>query len=185
MDSNRLLFSNLGIDINKRYVLAYLSYPDSGKALQDGEIAGMSTPTRAPAEHIRATLAAAGGDIQILAFTDEQLAEVDAGLGLWTSYSIPAGTYPGQDSDIQTAAKSNFLAAHASVDEDVVYELTKTIFENLDDLRSATRLTRETSLDEASLAAFCRQYRRHCGAWENRQSARQPSAGLASQTAGL
>ena len=85
----------------------------------------------------------------MLEFTDEQIAKADGGLGLWTPYVIPAATYPGQEGDIQTVAKSNLLVARADVSDEVVYQVTKAMFENLDFLRNIHDAMYETSLDRA------------------------------------
>ena len=37
--------------------------------------------------------AAVGDEVQLLNFTDEQIARANGGLDLWTPYVIPAGTY--------------------------------------------------------------------------------------------
>ena len=149
IESNRLLLSHLGIDVDSAFDLAYLNYQQSSEALRRGEIKAMSTPIRPPAQHVEGVLANSGGRHTLLAFTDEQIAEADGGLGLWTPYVIPAATYPGQDDDIQTVAKSNLLVARADVDDEVVYQVTKAMFENLDFLRNIHDAMYETSLDRA------------------------------------
>ncbi len=50
---------------------------------------------------------------------------------------IPAKTYEGQDKDIPTAAIKNFLVTHEDVPSDVVYKMTKSMFENLDAMTAA------------------------------------------------
>lgn len=50
---------------------------------------------------------------------------------------IPAGTYDGQAEDVETAAVGNFLVTHDGVPEDTVYQMTKLLFENLDQLTAA------------------------------------------------
>lgn len=149
IDSNRLLLSHLGIDVDSAFNLTHLNYRQSAEALRRGEIKGMSTPIRPPAPHIENVLANAGGQHTLLEFTDEQIAKADGGLGLWTPYVIPAATYPGQEQDIQTVAKSNLLVARADVDDEVVYQVTKAMFENLDFLRNIHDAMYETSLDRA------------------------------------
>jgi uncharacterized protein len=44
--------------------------------------------------------------------------------------TIPAGTYRGQDEDVQTVASATTIIARADLDEDLVYELTRTLVEN-------------------------------------------------------
>jgi TRAP transporter TAXI family solute receptor len=51
--------------------------------------------------------------------------------------TIPAGTYEGQDADVATASVTNYLVTHADVPDDLVYAMTKAIFEHLDALAAA------------------------------------------------
>ncbi len=50
---------------------------------------------------------------------------------------IPAGTYDGQSTDVETAAVGNFLITHDGVSEETAYQMTKLLFENLDKLTAA------------------------------------------------
>ncbi len=50
---------------------------------------------------------------------------------------IPANTYTGQTADVPTAAIKNFLVSHEGVPADVVYLMTKSMFENLDTMVAA------------------------------------------------
>jgi len=74
---------------------------------------------------------------------------MDAGRGLWVPYTIAAGTYPEQGKDIQTIAQPNFLAVNADVDEEHVYELTKSIYENLPFLQGIHKATMAMAIDKA------------------------------------
>jgi len=64
--------------------------------------------------------------------------------------TIPAGTYEGQDADIATAAVTNYLVTHSDVTEDVVYAMTKALFENLDDMAAAHAAAKDISLENAA-----------------------------------
>lgn len=64
--------------------------------------------------------------------------------------TIPAGTYQGQDTDVPTVAVGNYLVTSADVSEEVVYQMTKLIFENLDALKAAHSVGAGISLDEAA-----------------------------------
>ena len=74
---------------------------------------------------------------------------MDAGRELWTAYTIAAGTYPGQDEDVETIAQPNFLAVNASVDENHVYLLTKAMYENLPFLQAIHPATNAMSVEDA------------------------------------
>ena len=51
--------------------------------------------------------------------------------------TIPAGTYEGQTEDVATAAVGNFLVTHDGVSDETAYQMTKLLFENLDQLAAA------------------------------------------------
>lgn len=50
---------------------------------------------------------------------------------------IPANTYAGQTTDIATAAIPNFLVTHSGVSNELAYQMTKSMYENLDSLYAA------------------------------------------------
>ena len=60
IESNRLLLSHLGIDVDSAFNLAYLNYQQSSDALSRGEIKAMSTPIRPPAPHVQNVARAVG-----------------------------------------------------------------------------------------------------------------------------
>ena len=147
--SNETLLGNLGIDINKDYELVYVGYGPSADALQNGQISAMGTPAGVPTGAVTRAMASMGDKVQLLNFTDEQAKQADGGLNLWTTYVIPAGTYPGQNADVTTIAQPNFLAARADLDEEAVYLITKTIYENLPFLNAIHKATSVMSIDKA------------------------------------
>ena len=70
-------------------------------------------------------------------------------MDLWTEYLIPGGTYPGLDKDVTTIAQPNFLATTADLPEEDVYEITKTMYENLAFLQAIHPATKAMALEKA------------------------------------
>ena len=91
----------------------------------------MNIPGGPPVSAVTQAFATLGKDITVLSFTKEQLAAVNSIYQLWHPYLITAGTYPGQDRPIATIAQPNFLAVHSDVEDEVVYLIVKTIYQNL------------------------------------------------------
>src|SRR6056297_458695 len=149
LGSNKTLLSGLGVDIEQDYNLTYGGYGPSADALQNGQISGMSTPAGAPVSAVTRAFATMGDDIVVLDFTDEQMVQADSGMELWTRYVIPAETYPNQTRDINTIAQPNFLAVRADLDEEAVYHITKTIYENLPFLGAIHGATKVMALEKA------------------------------------
>ena len=63
---------------------------------------------------------------------------------------IPAGTYDGQDEDVPTVGITNILVSHDKVDEEVAYQMTKLIFDNLDALGNAHAAAKAIKLESAA-----------------------------------
>ncbi|MBX3529567.1 MAG: TAXI family TRAP transporter solute-binding subunit [Rhizobiaceae bacterium] len=65
-------------------------------------------------------------------------AEIATKLGApFIAATIPAGTYQGQAGDVPTVAITNILVTHSDISDDMAYEMTKQLFENLDDMVAA------------------------------------------------
>ena len=149
--SGRTILSGNGIDADAVFEVVYQGYGPSADALQNGTIQGMNTPAGVPVSAVTRAAAALGDEMRILNFTDAQMdaANAEAGLDLWSRYVISADTYPGQTLEITTIAQPNFLAVREDVDDEAVYQITKTIYENLDFLRAIHKATSAMSLDKA------------------------------------
>lgn len=76
--------------------------------------------------------------------------DVAASLGApYVASTIPAGTYEGQTEDVPTVAVVNFLVTHEDVSDEVAYQMTKLLFENLDTLKAAHSAAAGISIEEA------------------------------------
>ena len=147
--SNATILSGFGVDIENDYELVFAGYGPSAEALQNGQVKGIGTPAGVPVGAVSQLMAAAGDSVTLLSFTEEQMATADGDRGLWTPYTIPAGTYPGQDADAQTIAQPNFLATRADLPDDHVYEITKAMYENLPFLQAIHPATKAMSIEAA------------------------------------
>ncbi|MGB0747477.1 MAG: TAXI family TRAP transporter solute-binding subunit [Magnetospiraceae bacterium] len=147
--SNATILANLGVDIEKDYELVYVGYGPSADAMQNGQIVGMGTPAGVPTGAVTRAHAAMGDNVKLLGFTPEQAQKADGGLNLWTPFKIAANTYPGQAEDVMTIAQPNFLAVRDDVDEEAVYLITKTLYENLSFLNAIHGATKAMSLESA------------------------------------
>lgn len=146
--SGRQIMKGVNVD-PESFNLAYLGYSGSADALQNGTVDGMNTPAGVPVGAVTQAFAALGNEIKILSFTDEQIKQVNGNYQLWTKYEIPANTYPGLDKSITTIAQPNFLAVRDDISEEDVYQLTKSMYENLAFLQGIHQATKVMALEKA------------------------------------
>jgi uncharacterized protein len=143
-----------GTELNTRAILtaAGLSYKDLGKVeyLPFAESVDLMKNRQ-----LGATLQSAGlgvSSIRDLAASNEIVvvavpkATVDKIGPPFVSVDIPANTYKGQDKAVPTAAVINYLVTHSGVSDDLAYQMTKLVFENLPDLVSAHSAAKEITL---------------------------------------
>jgi TRAP transporter TAXI family solute receptor len=67
----------------------------------------------------------------------------------YVKVTIPANTYQGQTEAVQTAAVVNYLVTHSGVKDELVYEMTKALYESLPDLVAAHAAARDIKLESA------------------------------------
>lgn len=149
LGSNKVLMAGLGLDIETDFTLVYSGYGPTTDAMANGQALGAGIPSGPPTGAITKLMAANEGKFSILNVTADQLAMMDGGRNLWVPYTIAAGTYPGQAADISTIAQPNFLAVNDSVDEEHVYLLTKTMYENLGFLQAIHPATKAMAVEKA------------------------------------
>ncbi len=79
-------------------------------------------------------------------------ADVVAKIGdpAYQASSLPAKTYTGQDAAVPTVAISNILVTHSKVPEATAYEMTKQLYDNIDQLGNAHNAAKSIVLADAT-----------------------------------
>lgn len=130
-----------------------LSFGDSTSYIQDGTLDAAfvtaGTPTSAVSE-----LAATKG-VRIVNIADDKIAALIEKYPYYAEQTIEGGTYTGFDETVKTVAVKAQLVVRSDLAEDMVYRLTKSLFENLDELSSvhqkAAEIQPESALEGVSL----------------------------------
>lgn len=147
-----------GTEINARAILkaAGLSYADFAKVefLPFGESVELMKNRQ-----IDVTLQSAGLGVAALRDLSSAVkvnfvpvpADVVAKVGdaAYRTAAIPANTYEGQGADVPTVSINNLLVTHAKVSDEVAYQMTKGIFENLERLGNSHSAGRQIRLEGA------------------------------------
>jgi TRAP transporter TAXI family solute receptor len=148
--STTVIFEALDVAPNEDFTPARLGYSPSAQAMMDGRIAGASLAAGPPVGAVTQVFAQMGAsNVAILNITKDQLEGIRRIYPVWTRYVIAAGTYPGQTEDVASASQPNFLGCRSDLPEDVVYLITKTLYENLPYLQNIHKATLDMRLDRA------------------------------------
>jgi TRAP transporter TAXI family solute receptor len=148
--SGRALLEKLGFDPDRDFSLAHLGYGPSADALQDRRIDAFFLSAGVPTSAVSQVFAGIGaGAAVMLEFSDAELESLSAGREVWQRHVIPAGTYPGLDRPVATVAQPNVLVTSSEAPEEVIHQVTKALWENLDTLQKQHAVFRELSLERA------------------------------------
>ncbi|WP_027998215.1 TAXI family TRAP transporter solute-binding subunit [Sinorhizobium arboris] len=85
-------------------------------------------------------------DVQMVAVPEEIATKLGAP---YIAATVPAGTYQGQDTDVQTVAVVNFLVTHSEISDETAYQMTKQLFENLPALTAAHKAAENIRIEDA------------------------------------
>ena len=126
----------------------YMSFGDSTDGLKDGKIQAAFIVAGAPTPAITelcttnsAYLVPIDGDIAAKLMADNEF---------YTAYTVPAGTYAGQDADVVTVTVKATLIVDEKASEAEVYAITAAIFDNIDAITAEHAKGSELSLENAT-----------------------------------
>lgn len=121
-----------GLDYGKLSKVNFGSYTDSVAQLKDGHAQVFSLITTVPASAVMDIGSAR--KINVLVVPDDKLKALQKINKGYDKRIIKAGTYSGQDKDVQTTGTWTHLMMRCSTPEDLVYRVTKALANNTEQL---------------------------------------------------
>ncbi len=88
-------------------------------------------------------------EISLMNFDEEFMGKLVKEHPYFVSSKIPANTYGGITTDTTTPAVMALLVTHDKVPEDVIYQFTKALFENIADVHASHAKAKEINLESA------------------------------------
>lgn len=136
-----------------------INYTSSGEAvnlIKDGHLDWHGSITFAPAAFFMDL--ASTQPIRLLPIAEEKLEEITSAYPAYYVTELPGGLYEGQDEPVDVLTVATALIVNGDLDEDLVYDITRTLLENRDRLASvhasAEGITPETAMDGMENAPF-------------------------------
>jgi uncharacterized protein len=128
------LIEAAGLDKDKDMTRERLSAAESGNALKDKKVEAFMFVAGVPTSAITDVGASPGMKLQMIdhGYLVDKVKEKYG--PVYSTATIPKGTYPGQDKDNQVAAVWNIMAVNESFPEELAYQLTKIMLEKREEL---------------------------------------------------
>ncbi|GAA4727121.1 TAXI family TRAP transporter solute-binding subunit [Brevibacillus fulvus] len=112
-----------------------LSFADSAKAIQDGQLDAAFQTAGAPTAAITELAATTG--VKVIPIDKDKIDAIIAKYPYYVEETIPGNTYTTVKDDITTVAVKAMLVVRSDLSDDLVYKITKAIYENTDKLGHA------------------------------------------------
>lgn len=125
----------------------FLSFAAGIDQLRDGHVDAVFITAGYPTAAV--TDIAASRDIALIPISADKLAELRQRYPFYARQVVPAGTYRGLTAPVETAAVMAMLIARADLNDDLMYNMTKALWENLDRMRAAHARGRDLALARA------------------------------------
>ena len=127
-----------------------LNFNETADALRDGDIDAGFWSVGPPTSSILNL--ATTREISMIGMTEAEVAAAIAAEPTFAPYTLRAGLYEGMAEGVTTISTPNVLIVHADMGEDLAYNITKAMYENVADLIAIHPAANDTTL-EFSVAA--------------------------------
>lgn len=128
----------------------HLGFGDSANAIKDGRLDAAFVTAGAPTTAIMELNAT--NPVTIVPIDETHATQLAEKYPFYLKYNIPAGTYSGIDTDIPTIAVRATLICNPNLSEQMVYDITKAIFEKQADIEAGHAKGAEINTTDAVLA---------------------------------
>ncbi|MBN0167677.1 TAXI family TRAP transporter solute-binding subunit [Pseudomonas aeruginosa] len=142
----RAIFKAAGLSYEDMGKVEYLPYAESVELIKNRQLDATLQSSGLSMAAIRDL--ASTMPITFVAIPADVVAKIDS--PAYHAASIPAGTYDGQEQDVPTVAIDNILVSHSGVSDELAYQMTKLMFDNLPRLVTAHAAAKDIALDKAA-----------------------------------
>ncbi|MDN6529065.1 MAG: TAXI family TRAP transporter solute-binding subunit [Brevibacterium sp.] len=149
---------NSGVELNARTVVDayglsyedfnadYLPYSEAIDQMRNGQLEAAFVTSGLPNSAV--TDLATSDDVKVIPFTGDGREKLLSEHSYFGEGEVPAGTY-GDNEAADTLTIPNLLVASPSLSDDAVHDITKTLFDNLDQIQASHNAAKDITVDGA------------------------------------
>lgn len=125
----------------------YVGYNEAADLMKDGHVQGAQIAGGLPTAAVADVMAS--GAAELLSLGDAEIKAIVEQYPWYFPITIPANTYPNQNNEIKTVAVSNMLIVREDVDEELVYNLTKAVYDYSADFVAGHQAAKDATLENS------------------------------------
>lgn len=148
-----------GTEVNARQILEIygmtfkdmdaqrLDFGNSAQKIQDGGLDAAFVTAGAPTAAVNELAATTG--VRVLSLDSDKISQLTSKYPFYAEQIVPAKTYPGQEAEVKTVAVKAIMTVRAELDKQLVYDITKALYENTSALEAVNARAKEMKADSA------------------------------------
>ncbi|SFR56182.1 hypothetical protein SAMN04488073_2848 [Marinobacter gudaonensis] len=122
-----------------------LNFNESADALRDGDIDAGFWSVGPPTSSIVSL--ATTRDVALVSLSKEEVANARDAVAVFAPYKLRAGVYEGVEEPVSTIGIPNVLTVNSGMEEDLAYQITKLLFEKVEELRAIHPAAYDTTVE--------------------------------------
>ncbi|NMA01204.1 MAG: TAXI family TRAP transporter solute-binding subunit [Clostridia bacterium] len=127
----------------------FVGFTEAIDLMRNNQVDGAMIIAGIPTAAVTEMISTARG--KLIGVDEDIIASLQEKYPWYASFTIPAGTYENQTEDITTTAVKLALITDASLDEELIYQLTKTFWENIEILKQSHPIVNQIELEKATV----------------------------------
>ena len=147
------ILESYGINPDKDVVRERLGVSDAANALKDRKIDAFMHAAGIPLPAVTDVAASPGTQLKLIDHAGALKAMTKKYGPIYAAGKIPAGSYSGQTKENQTINVWGVLLVHESMDDKLVYDILKTLFDRHQDIVNAHREAASMTLENQAIGA--------------------------------
>jgi|SaaInl7_200m_RNA_FD_contig_121_24893_length_1504_multi_4_in_0_out_0_2 uncharacterized protein len=148
MSATAAVFGTFGFG-HKDYKIDYAGQTEAIQAVQDGRVDGTYVIGGAPIGPLTAALFTAKKRLMLLGMTEEERQAVNKKHPWIVPFQLTRKQYPTlPEGGIKVMGHSAFMMCREDLSEDIVYQLVKTTYENMEGLRKINKVFNNMTIDD-------------------------------------
>lgn len=147
-DEAKVHLLSAGIDYPDGIQAQFIGFTEAIDLMRNKQVEGAWIMSGIPTAAVTEMTTTANG--RLIGLSDELIQRLQAQYPWYAKYSIPANTYKGQEEEVQTTAIKLAMFTTEDLPSDVVYELTKVFWENIEELKKSNASLQSVRLEDAT-----------------------------------
>lgn len=126
----------------------FIDFSGAVDLMRNGRIGGLHYATAVGTSGIMEVMSTADGEL--INLDEKQLDSIVEEYPMYYKYSIPANSYDGQENEILTLAQNGVFVVSKDMPEDEIYEITKALWDNIDELGETISAVKNMEVESAT-----------------------------------